>query len=46
MLELVLFAVEDLKKSLKDQGSDLMIRFGNAESVIQDLAREVVTFLL
>ncbi|XP_054811010.1 uncharacterized protein LOC129312411 [Prosopis cineraria] len=41
MLELVLFAVKDLKKSLKDQGSDLMIRFGNAESVIQELAREV-----
>ncbi|KAI9101397.1 hypothetical protein K1719_023879 [Acacia pycnantha] len=41
MLELVLFAVKDLKKSLKDQGSDLMIRFGNAENVIQELAREV-----
>ncbi|XP_059666983.1 uncharacterized protein LOC132312581 isoform X2 [Cornus florida] len=41
MLELVLFAVEDLRKSMKDQGSDLMIRFGNAEKVIGELVKEV-----
>ncbi|MCI35780.1 hypothetical protein A2U01_0057001, partial [Trifolium medium] len=40
MLELVLFALQDLKKSLRDRGSDLMIRFGNAENVIQKLATE------
>ncbi|KAH1044389.1 hypothetical protein GYH30_025920 [Glycine max] len=40
-LELVLLAVEDLRKSLKDRGSDLVIRFGNAENVIQQLATEV-----
>jgi deoxyribodipyrimidine photolyase len=43
MLELVLFALQDLRKSLRDRGSDLMIRFGNAENVIQNLAAEVVT---
>jgi deoxyribodipyrimidine photolyase len=43
MLELVLFALQDLRKSLQDRGSDLMIRFGNAENVIQNLAAEVVT---
>ncbi|XP_024964843.1 uncharacterized protein LOC112505125 isoform X2 [Cynara cardunculus var. scolymus] len=41
MLELLLFAVKDLRKSLKDLGSDLMIRLGRTESVIQDLAKEV-----
>ncbi|KAG8638487.1 uncharacterized protein LOC110600318 isoform X3 [Manihot esculenta] len=41
MLELVLFALEDLRKSLKDQGSNLMIRFGNAENVVRDLVQEV-----
>ncbi|XP_052197181.1 uncharacterized protein LOC127804359 [Diospyros lotus] len=41
MLELLLFAVVDLRKSLKDLGSDLMIRFGMAESIIQDLVKEV-----
>ncbi|XP_027354283.1 uncharacterized protein LOC113864592 isoform X1 [Abrus precatorius] len=40
-LELVLFAVGDLRKSLKDRGSDLMIRFGNAENVILQLATEI-----
>lgn len=43
MLELVLFALEDLRKSLKDQGSNLMIRFGNAENVVRDLVQEVIT---
>ncbi|CAK8575378.1 unnamed protein product [Lathyrus sativus] len=41
MLELVLFALKDLRKSLQERGSDLMIRFGNAENVIQQLANEV-----
>lgn len=46
MLELVLFALQDLKKSLQNRGSDLMIKFGNAENVIQQLATQVVTFFL
>lgn len=41
ILELLLFALDDLKKSLKDQGSNLMIRFGSAESVIAELLKEV-----
>ncbi|KAJ4828410.1 hypothetical protein Tsubulata_022862 [Turnera subulata] len=41
MLELVLFALEDLRLSLKEQGSNLMIRFGNAENVIKDLVLKV-----
>ncbi|KAI5389314.1 hypothetical protein KIW84_074818 [Lathyrus oleraceus] len=41
MLELVLSALKDLRKSLQERGSDLMIRFGNAENVIQQLAIEV-----
>lgn len=43
MLELVIFALEDLRKSLKEQGSDLMIRFGRVENVIRELVEEVVT---
>lgn len=42
MLELVLFALEDLRKSLKGQGSDVMIRFGKVENVIKELVDEVV----
>lgn len=42
MFQLLVFAVKDLKKSLRDQGSDLMIRIGNAENVIQELVKEVV----
>ncbi|KAK2653594.1 hypothetical protein Ddye_013450 [Dipteronia dyeriana] len=41
MLELVLFALEDLRKSLKEQGSYLMIRFGRVENVIRELVKEV-----
>ncbi|CAN0902562.1 Cryptochrome DASH, chloroplastic/mitochondrial [Linum grandiflorum] len=41
MLELVLFALEDLRTSLIRLGSNLMIRFGDAESVIRSLAQEV-----
>ncbi|KAI3712569.1 hypothetical protein L1987_71128 [Smallanthus sonchifolius] len=40
-LELLLLAVKDLRSSLKDLGSNLMIRFGKAESVIQELVNEV-----
>ncbi|KAF9668248.1 hypothetical protein SADUNF_Sadunf15G0109300 [Salix dunnii] len=39
-LELVLYALEDLRKSLKKLGSNLMIRFGNAENVIKELVLE------
>lgn len=46
MFELLVFAVKDLKKSLRDQGSDLMIRIGSAENVIQELVKEVVYSLL
>ncbi|RYR27102.1 hypothetical protein Ahy_B02g061435 isoform C [Arachis hypogaea] len=46
MLELLLFALQDLRNSLKERGSNLMIRFGNAEHVIQQLASEVVTLQL
>ncbi|XP_077235482.1 DNA photolyase [Tasmannia lanceolata] len=41
MLELVLFALKDLRNSLKDQGSDLLIGFGSAEDVILKLIKEV-----
>ncbi|XP_039689791.1 uncharacterized protein [Medicago truncatula] len=41
MLELVVFAVRDLRKSLKGRGSNLMIKFGNAENVIHQLATQV-----
>ncbi|XP_073124044.1 uncharacterized protein [Henckelia pumila] len=41
MLELLLFALEDLRKLLKEQGSNLMIRTGNAENVIRHLVEEV-----
>eukprot|EP00262_Sarcandra_glabra_P019728 TRINITY_DN757_c0_g1_i1.p1 TRINITY_DN757_c0_g1~~TRINITY_DN757_c0_g1_i1.p1 ORF type:complete len:710 (+),score=119.17 TRINITY_DN757_c0_g1_i1:141-2270(+) len=41
MLEMVLFALGDLRKSLKAQGSDLLIGFGSAEEVILELAKEV-----
>ncbi|KAL9263622.1 Pheophytinase, chloroplastic-like protein [Drosera capensis] len=41
MVDLIVLAVEDLRKSLKELGSNLMIRFGNAESVTQELVKEV-----
>ncbi|KAL2550232.1 DNA photolyase [Forsythia ovata] len=41
ILELLLFALEDLRKLLKEQGSNLMIRFGSAERVIGQLVKEV-----
>ncbi|PKI54488.1 hypothetical protein CRG98_025002 [Punica granatum] len=40
MLELLLFALKDLKDSLIEQGSDLMIRIGSAEKVLPELAKE------
>ncbi|KAK7401168.1 hypothetical protein VNO78_12488 [Psophocarpus tetragonolobus] len=40
-LELLLLALQELRNSLKDRGSDLFVRFGNAENVIHQLAREV-----
>lgn len=42
LLQLVLVAVEDLRNSLLKHGSNLMIRFGNAEYAIQELVKEVV----
>lgn len=45
LLELLLFALEDLRKLLKGKGSNLMIRFGTAEDVIQNLVKEVVKFI-
>lgn len=41
MLELLMFALQDLKKMLKDQGSDLLIGFGSAEDVVTKLVNEV-----
>ncbi|CAO2839019.1 unnamed protein product [Amaranthus hypochondriacus] len=41
MVELVLLAVEDLRKSLKENGSNLMIRFGKVENVLHELVKEV-----
>ncbi|KAE8662095.1 hypothetical protein F3Y22_tig00113719pilonHSYRG00031 [Hibiscus syriacus] len=40
-LELLLFALEDLRNSLKEQGSNLMVRFGSAENIIKELVKEV-----
>lgn len=45
MLELLLFALEDLSKLLREQSSDLMIRFGSAENVIPELVTEVVILI-
>ncbi|KAF8008683.1 hypothetical protein BT93_K2368 [Corymbia citriodora subsp. variegata] len=41
MLELLLHALSDLKDSLREHGSDLLIRYGSAEKVIQELVKEV-----
>lgn len=40
-----MFAVRDLRKSLKGRGSNLMIKFGNAENVIHQLATQVLCFM-
>jgi len=42
-LELAIIALEDLRKTLKKQGSNLMLRYGNAENVIEDLVKEVTS---
>ena len=42
--ELAIIASEELRSSLKKQGSDLMLRYGNAENVIEDLVKEVTVF--
>ncbi|KAL0891016.1 hypothetical protein Bca101_014999 [Brassica carinata] len=39
-LELAIVALEELRSSLKKQGSDLMLRYGNAENVIEDVVKE------
>ncbi|CAM0952617.1 unnamed protein product [Alopecurus aequalis] len=41
MLELLLFALKDLKLALKLQQSDLLLALGNAEDVVLKLANEV-----
>ncbi|XP_006660884.1 uncharacterized protein LOC102721765 isoform X1 [Oryza brachyantha] len=46
MLELLLFALEDLKKVLKSQQSDLLIGLGNAEDVVIKLVNEVQAGLI
>ncbi|KAL1201177.1 Pheophytinase [Cardamine amara subsp. amara] len=40
-LELAILALEELRNSLKKQGSNLMLRYGNAENVIEELVKEV-----
>ncbi|XP_010532255.1 PREDICTED: uncharacterized protein LOC104808287 isoform X2 [Tarenaya hassleriana] len=40
-LELAVIALEELRRSLKEQGSNLMIRYGKAENVIEELVKEV-----
>lgn len=46
MLELLLFALEDLRKLLKEKGSNLMIKFGSAERVIGQLVKEVIKYIV
>jgi len=41
MLELLLFALKDLKMALKSQESDLLIGLGNSEDVVLKLVNEV-----
>ncbi|PHT93281.1 hypothetical protein T459_01163 [Capsicum annuum] len=43
MFELLLFALEDLKRSLKERGFNLMIRFGIAENVIEGIVKEIMS---
>lgn len=42
MLESLLFALRDLKGSLSEQGSELMIRFGRVEKILPELVKEVL----
>nr|CAB3454046.1 unnamed protein product [Digitaria exilis] len=46
MLELLLFALKDLKMALKSQESDLFIGLGNAEHVVLKLVNEVQAGLI
>ncbi|KAJ1290557.1 hypothetical protein BS78_02G253300 [Paspalum vaginatum] len=46
MLELLLFALKDLKTALKSQDSDLLIGLGNAEDVVLKLVNEVQAGLI
>jgi len=41
MLELLLFALKDLKMALKSQESDMLIGLGNAEDVLLKIVNEV-----
>lgn len=41
MLELLLFALEDLRRVLKEQGSDLLIVYGAAEKAVIELVKKV-----
>ena len=41
MLEMVILALEDLRDSLRSQGSNLMVRFGSVENLIPNLVKEV-----
>lgn len=41
MLEMAVFALRDLRNSLRDKGTNLMVRFGNAENVIQEIVEKV-----
>lgn len=42
MLELLLFALRELKDSFAERGSDLMIRFGRVEKILPELVKEVL----
>lgn len=42
MIEMLVLALQDLRSSLRDKGSNLMIRLGSAESALQELVKEVV----
>lgn len=41
MLEMLIDAVKNLKQTLKDHGSDLIIRFGRTEDILPTLVKEV-----
>ncbi|XP_038875211.1 uncharacterized protein LOC120067727 isoform X2 [Benincasa hispida] len=41
MLEIILLALESLRYSLRDRGLDLLIKFGDAESVLRELVVQV-----
>nr|XP_004309063.2 PREDICTED: uncharacterized protein LOC101314712 [Fragaria vesca subsp. vesca] len=40
-LEMVVAALEDLRNALRDKGTNLMVRFGKAENVIQEIVEKV-----